>query len=98
MNFSPISFILAFIITFILTPWMRRVALRLKVLDHPDRRKIHLHPIPLLGSVAVYLGFMVGTFLSRLNFFLQKEILIVFSAGTMLLVVGVLDCGHNSCL
>lgn len=91
MNFSPFPFVLAFVITFILTPMMRRVAFRLKVLDHPNTRKIHNHPTPLLGSIAVYLGILAGMGFSGTNPFIHQEILIILSAGTMLLVVGVLD-------
>jgi UDP-N-acetylmuramyl pentapeptide phosphotransferase/UDP-N-acetylglucosamine-1-phosphate transferase len=38
------------------------MAFTLKILDHPDQRKIHHHPIPLLGSIAVYLGLLAGLF------------------------------------
>jgi len=91
MNFNPFPLILAFIITFILTPVFKRVAVGLGVLDHPDTRKIHSHPTPLLGSIGVYLGFLTGVFLSGFHPFLHRELLILLSAATMLLVVGVLD-------
>lgn len=42
------------------TPVMRRVALRLGVLDRPAARKLHTTPIPLLGGVAIYAA-VVGT-------------------------------------
>jgi UDP-GlcNAc:undecaprenyl-phosphate GlcNAc-1-phosphate transferase len=71
MNFNPISFFIAFFITFILIPGVKRMAFTLKILDHPDQRKIHHHPIPLLGSIAVYLGLLAGLFFSGFNPFLQ---------------------------
>lgn len=86
-----VTFFLAFGVSFLLTPIMRRVALAFKIVDHPNHRKIHQTPIPLLGSISVYLGFLIGMGVSGTNPFIQKEIIIVFFAGTMLLIVGILD-------
>jgi len=86
-----IAFALSFGSSFLLTPIMRRVAFALKIVDHPNHRKIHQAPTPLLGSIAVYLGFLIGMSVSGMNPFIQKEIIIVFFAGTMLLIVGILD-------
>ena len=91
MDFYPIPLVVAFAVTFILTPFVRRVAIRLGILDHPDKRKMHENDMPLLGSIAVYGGFLVGVFLSGISPILQKDLLIILFAGTMLLVVGVLD-------
>jgi UDP-GlcNAc:undecaprenyl-phosphate GlcNAc-1-phosphate transferase len=91
MNFNPFTSVLAFVITFILTPLVRRVAFRLKVLDHPHTRKIHLNPIPLLGGIAIYFGLLAGMIFSGSNLLVHQEVLIILCAGTMLLVVGILD-------
>jgi UDP-GlcNAc:undecaprenyl-phosphate GlcNAc-1-phosphate transferase len=61
------------------------------MIDHPDKRKIHNDPIPLLGGIAVFLGFMVGVFFYGNEFFLFKDLLVPLLAATMLLVVGVAD-------
>ena len=44
-------------------PFLMRVATRWGFMDHPDIRKIHKRPIPLLGGVGIYLGCMVALFL-----------------------------------
>jgi len=67
MNFNPLALVLAFVMTIILTPIVRRVSLSLRILDHPDKRKIHNNPIPLLGSIAVFLGILVGVLFYGLN-------------------------------
>lgn len=85
MRFIP--FILAFGVSFILTPLMKRIAFSLKIVDYPNHRKIHLAPIPLLGSIAVYVGFLMGIFSTNI----KSEMNIILSLGTMLLVVGFLD-------
>ncbi len=60
--------IVAFLVTLLATPIMRRLALRNGVVDHPsDPRKVHRMPIAYLGGVAVYLGIMAGILLSYLG-------------------------------
>jgi UDP-GlcNAc:undecaprenyl-phosphate GlcNAc-1-phosphate transferase len=50
-------------LSLILTPLCRAVALKLKIVDVPDRaRKAHRHSIPRIGGVAVYLAYY-GCFL-----------------------------------
>lgn len=50
-------FVFSFIACFFLTPLCRALALRLNILDHPDERKNHELPTPLLGGLGVYLAF-----------------------------------------
>ncbi len=60
-------FIVAFLITIIMTPLMRRVAVSNGIIDAPtDPRKIHRMPIAYLGGLAVYLGLMGGILYSIL--------------------------------
>ncbi len=42
------------------TPVVRRVALRLGVIDRPNARKLHVDPIPLLGGVAIYAACIIA--------------------------------------
>lgn len=52
-------FAVAFIITLLATPIMRRLAVANKIVDIPtDPRKVHKQPTAYLGGVAVYLGLM----------------------------------------
>ena len=53
----PVIFCVGFIITFVLTPVVRRVAVKLGIVDLPDDRRIHEKPTPRCGGIAVFLGF-----------------------------------------
>jgi UDP-GlcNAc:undecaprenyl-phosphate/decaprenyl-phosphate GlcNAc-1-phosphate transferase len=56
-----LAFLLAAIGTWVLTPVVIRVAERYGAMDQPGERKVHDHPVPRLGGVAVYGAFtMVG--------------------------------------
>lgn len=54
-----VVFLSAAAISFCLTPVVAWFARRQKILDYPDTRKTHSRPTPLLGGVAVYLGFFL---------------------------------------
>jgi UDP-GlcNAc:undecaprenyl-phosphate GlcNAc-1-phosphate transferase len=45
-------------ITFLLTPLLRRLALRFHIVAIPNERRVHTVPIPYLGGVAMLLGFL----------------------------------------
>jgi UDP-GlcNAc:undecaprenyl-phosphate GlcNAc-1-phosphate transferase len=44
----------------IATPWVIRLAERLGAVDHPGPRKVHALPVPRIGGVAVFAGFVAG--------------------------------------
>lgn len=53
-------FILSFCLTYLLTPLVRRISLKLNIVDYPDKRKIHSVPTPRLGGVAIYIAFFLS--------------------------------------
>jgi UDP-GlcNAc:undecaprenyl-phosphate/decaprenyl-phosphate GlcNAc-1-phosphate transferase len=60
--------LVAFLVTLIATPLMRRFAVANGVIDRPsDPRKIHRYPIAYLGGAAVFLGVLAGIFYSYLG-------------------------------
>lgn len=95
-------FLLALATTYLLTPWVRRLAIRAGALDIPDARRVHTEPIPRWGGLAIYIGVAVGMLagLARLyllapsdSVFLGRalQFLGLLLAGTGVLVVGMLD-------
>jgi UDP-GlcNAc:undecaprenyl-phosphate GlcNAc-1-phosphate transferase len=78
----------AFTATAALTPVTIAAALRWGLVDQPDERKIHRTPIPRIGGLAVYLGF-VGSIL--VNSILADWMVAILVAGSLLLAVGILD-------
>jgi UDP-GlcNAc:undecaprenyl-phosphate GlcNAc-1-phosphate transferase len=55
-----VDVLVAVIVTLVAAPFVRRVALRLGVVDHPGPLKLHRTPVPYLGGVAVFIGLIVG--------------------------------------
>ncbi len=57
---SLLLFACSFLLSYILTPLIRKFSLRFDILDKPTlERKIHKTPIPLFGGVAIFLGFLI---------------------------------------
>lgn len=58
-------FAIAFLVTVLSTPLVRKLAIANGIVDHPsEARKIHKIPIAYLGGVAVYLGIIAGIMFS----------------------------------
>lgn len=58
-------FVVAFFVTLLSTPLMRKLAIMNGVVDRPnDPRKAHRMPIAYMGGVAVFLGILAGILLS----------------------------------
>ncbi len=87
-----VAFIVAFVGSLGLTIPIRRFALRHGMVDHPGPRKVHIRPIPLLGGIAIYLGFVLAV-LMTLHRIPQQQIAGIFAGATLLAVVGFLDDG-----
>jgi UDP-GlcNAc:undecaprenyl-phosphate GlcNAc-1-phosphate transferase len=59
-------FYVAFLVSYLLTPLMRVVAMYYGVIDRPDHaRKMHLVPIAYLGGIAVFMGWLAGLAVSQ---------------------------------
>ncbi len=71
-------------------PLVRRVASRLRIVDQPDSRKLHLTPMPLLGGIAIYAGFIVALLLFGERWVIPQVIGILVSA-TIVSFLGIWD-------
>ncbi|MDP2923099.1 MAG: MraY family glycosyltransferase [Candidatus Omnitrophota bacterium] len=55
-----LTFLIACGVSLLLTPLVRRLSLRMGWLDKPNWRKINKKPMPLVGGLALYIGFAVS--------------------------------------
>ncbi len=72
----------------IITPLIRRLALRLGCLDRPVDRSTHILPVPYLGGVAIYLTFLFTYLISSVR---DPSLRGVLVAGGFIVAVGVID-------
>jgi len=102
MKTITVVFLIALATTYLLTPWVRALAIRFGVLDIPDARRVHTEPIPRWGGLAIYLGVVVATLAGMFRLYLLApndgvfwERVVPFVGlllvGTLVLAAGMLD-------
>ena len=90
-------FVVTAAVTFVTTPVVRRLSLRLGWIDHPSDRKVHPAPTPTAGGLAIYIGVAAGMLLGRYVPFLSglyadsSELDAAMVAATVTVVLGVVD-------
>ena len=72
------------------TPVVRRVAWRYGFIDQPSFRKVHATPMPRLGGLAIYAGFIVALLVLGTRFRFNEAVGILVGA-TLVSVVGGID-------
>lgn len=55
-----VPFLIALIVAYVLTPGVKKLAIKVGAVDKPNARKVHTHAIPRLGGLAIYVGFMAA--------------------------------------
>jgi UDP-GlcNAc:undecaprenyl-phosphate GlcNAc-1-phosphate transferase len=60
MSYMILSFLIAMGITFVSIPVIINIAHEKKLVDVPDDRKVHENPIPALGGVGIFAGFIIA--------------------------------------
>lgn len=77
-----------FLVVALLTPFIKKIAIHIGAVDIPNERKVHKKPMPRLGGVGIYLGFLLGYMLYGTPSALMNSILI----GSFIIVLdGVVD-------
>jgi UDP-GlcNAc:undecaprenyl-phosphate GlcNAc-1-phosphate transferase len=83
------SGLISFLITLFLIPLLRKIAVRLGVVDVPDGKiKQHEKVTPYLGGVGVYAGFISGL---ALVFPVENQLFFLLVGVTLLLFLGLID-------
>ena len=85
-----IAFLVALLVVMVVHPQVAKFAIKRKIVDNPDFRKLQRNPVPVMGGVAVFFGLVAG--LGVASFFLDiTTILPMFLAMSIMLCVGVAD-------
>ena len=83
-----IMVLITFLFVAILIPFIKKIAFHVGALDIPDARKVHKIPMPRLGGLGIYLGFLLGYMIFGVPSALMNSILI----GSFIIVLtGVVD-------
>lgn len=77
-----------FVVVTSIVPFIKRIAIHIGALDIPNKRKVHSKPMPRLGGLAIYIGFLFGYMLfgeasSTMNS--------IFIATFIMMLIGIFD-------
>lgn len=79
---------LALLISLVLTPLVRFLAIKAGVMDLPSPIKVHQSPTPRLGGIAIFFGFVLSLLLTESLTAKQEGVII---GASLALVVGIID-------
>ena len=93
------AFLIALFVALIATPAVIVLAARTGAMDAPDARKVHKGPMPRIGGLAIYCGFMAAI-MAMLNFAeLTQEVangvIGLLLGGTLIVIIGLIDDYKN---
>ncbi|QEK13691.1 undecaprenyl/decaprenyl-phosphate alpha-N-acetylglucosaminyl 1-phosphate transferase [Crassaminicella thermophila] len=72
-----------------MTPLAKKLAYKLGAIDVPkDDRRVHKSPIPRMGGLAIYLGFLVSVLVALP---LDKKMIGMLIGGTLIVLMGIVD-------
>ena len=80
----------AFIVSFLALPVVMQIAEKKKLYDVPDERKVHTYPVPSLGGVGIFGGFLLAALLS-IQGYIYPEFQYFFAAALVIFFLGLKD-------
>lgn len=90
MNNMFLLALIAFVISIVVTPFVKKFAMFTGVISIPkDDRRVHKKPMPLLGGLSIYAAFLVTVFLKKGNITIWEWGVVL--GATIIVIGGFLD-------
>lgn len=90
VNFTTILLMIfiPFVFVTLIIPFVKKIAAHVGAMDIPNQRKVHTEPMPRLGGLGIYAGFLLGYMLFGEQTTTMNSILI---GSFVLLITGIVD-------
>lgn len=88
INEAIIMTLIPMVFVALIIPIVKRIAFHVNALDIPDKRKVHKKPMPRLGGLGIFLGFLLGYMLFGEHTYLMNSILI---GSFIIIITGIID-------
>lgn len=86
---AVMAFLIAGAISFVLTPLVKKFAVKIGAIDIPkDDRRMHSKPIPRLGGIAVFIGFLIAV---MLFVEIDRQLQGILIGALIIVLLGVID-------
>ena len=93
------AFAAAVIVSLLATPAVIKLAKKTGAMDAPNARKVHKKPVPRIGGLAIYAGFISAIIFVAIKFGLDgeqlQEIVGLILSGSLIVALGLLDDYKN---
>lgn len=90
MNKFIIPMLMAFVISYLMTPVAKHIAIKIGAIDVPkDNRRVHTKPTPRMGGLAIYIAFTICMFV--FSDIATKKLIGIFIGSTLLVIMGIVD-------
>ena len=93
------AFAAAVIVSLLATPAVIKLAKKTGAMDAPNARKVHKKPVPRIGGLAIYAGFISAIIFVAIKFGLDgeqlKEIVGLILSGSLIIALGLIDDYKN---
>ena len=86
------NFFLLILCSFIFFYFGAKISIKFKLLDYPNKRKMHKYPIPFSGGLVISLIFLISVYLSNFNDVYHNNILVY---GFLVALFGLIDDKFN---
>lgn len=91
--FIILALAVAFLISFATTPAVIALANKVKAIDVPkDERRVHKKPIPLIGGLAIFYGFIISVLCFAV---IDRPTMGILCGAVIMVTVGVIDDMHD---
>ncbi|WP_298140343.1 glycosyltransferase family 4 protein [Flavobacterium sp.] len=90
LQFSTLG-ILSLLLVLIFIPFIKKIAVKVNLVDKPNYRKIHTNAVPLIGGISIALSVLIVLIISGNQLTFLKEYLPILSSGYVLLIIGIID-------
>ena len=84
------AFIISFVVVILLHPMLVKLALKKDIVDKPNARRLNRTPIPVLGGIGVFAGFVTSLLFCATSHSIEISYIGLIAVGIML-IVGLID-------
>lgn len=86
---TTLVFGLALVLSLVLTPLVRKLALRTGFVDHPVARSMHTEPKPYLGGLAIFAAFLAAVLVG--GGLRDPKVIGILVGGALIVLLGIVD-------
>jgi UDP-GlcNAc:undecaprenyl-phosphate/decaprenyl-phosphate GlcNAc-1-phosphate transferase len=83
-----LTLIVCFMISILITPLIKKLALKIGAIDKPNQRKVHQSLMPRLGGIAIFISFIVGVLMLHPE---NPSSLAILIGSMIIIITGVFD-------